>query len=106
VEVTINRDSVAAHERTLEVDSRRKFVHFLQELRKTYLAEVHGGRATWVVRDERRGRALAVVAQQWDEPECFVDPFSEVAAVSGRFHFEYVTQEDPGTVADRVRPRP
>jgi hypothetical protein len=111
MEVTVDRDSVAAgddlesHERTFDVDARRKFVLFLRELqRESYLAQIQGGRATWVVRDRRGGRALAVLAQQWRAPVCFLEPSVELGAVGSRFHIEYVGQEDPLDVIEQVRP--
>lgn len=62
VEVSLSRDSVAAgddvesHDVSFEVDSRRKFSHFLQEIRRrSYLPAIHGGSATWVVRLGRQG---------------------------------------------------
>ena len=69
-------------------------------LRSAYLAQVAGGRATWIVEGVR---PLAVVAQQWAAPRWLVS--SEVAVAElgrpgGRpdFHVRYWGQVDPERV--------
>ena len=84
----ISRDSVAAgddvesHDMVIEVDERRNLATFIQLLRRDgYLPRISGGQATWIALAGRRGRALAVTAEQWKLPELVVEFGTEVGAI-------------------------
>ena len=71
-----------------------------------YLANIAGGKATWIV--EAAGKPVAVVAQQWDSPEFLIDPATLVADCitpdSPRaIFFRYWCQVDPGVVFKCLR---
>lgn len=90
-----------------EIDGRRKLANFLAEIgRRSYLPSIHGGAATWVVRAGRGGPAVAVIAAQWSNPVLLVDSSVELADYGDTFHFEYLAQEDPQAVMDRLRRSP
>jgi len=59
------------------------------------LPQIFGGTATWLVTADRRGRRLAVVAQQWDRPTLLVDESEVVGSVGSKMHFAYFAQRDP-----------
>ena len=117
------RDSVcagddvdASHEITLS-NRHRTLASVLNQLSGMgYLALIAGGRATWVLHAAPRpSKPLAVVAQQWSEPRCLVDPSlpveqflsSEPGEIDGRprphLEWEYLAQTDPESVFERLR---
>jgi hypothetical protein len=110
--VKLTRDSVAAgddvqsHDVSFEVDDRRKLDPFLAEIgRGSYLPGIYGGAATWVVRGAG-GQPVAVIAAEWSEPAMLVDPGAELADFGDAYYFEYLEQEDPQAVVNRLRPMP
>jgi hypothetical protein len=113
MEVRLTRDSVAAgddvesHDVSFEIDHRRKLSLFLVEIgRRSYLPGIHGGAATWVVRTGRGGQPVAVIAAQWNEPAMLVGRGAELAEFGDAYLFEYLAQEDPQAVVNRLRPAP
>jgi hypothetical protein len=109
VQVRLTRDDVAAgddpEERVLEVDERQKLSQFLTSTGRTYLPRIYGGHATWIVRRGRRGKAIAVFAQEWGRAEMIGSATESIAAICD-LHFEYRAQADAGETLDEMRPRP
>jgi hypothetical protein len=100
----VDRDSVAAgddddpHALSIEIDAAMPMASVLTRLNDDkYLPQIYGGEATWVVRSERRGRALAVIAQQWAKPKLLVVS-DEIARTTTTLFFEYLAQRDPSEV--------
>lgn len=98
----LSRDSVAAgddvdsHDQLLTIESEQTVAAVLGSVaRGNYLAWISGGRATWVATAGRHGRPLAVVAQEWESPRFVVDPNTEIGAIGGAVHFQYLAQRDP-----------
>ena len=113
MEVKLTRDSVAAdddvqsHDVSFEIDHRRKLSLFLAEIgRRSYLPGIYDGAATWVVRTGRGGQPVAVIAAQWSEPAMLVESGAELGEFGDAYHFEYLAQEDPQAVVNRLHPAP
>ncbi len=67
---------------------------------RRYLANIQGGKATWILDGSR---PLAVFALQWDQPRYLVPPESPIASVIDadsipHFNFRYWCQVDPDRV--------
>jgi hypothetical protein len=109
VQVRLTRDDVAAgddpEERVLEVDERQSLSQFLTSTGRTYLPTIHGGHATWIVRQGRRGKAIAVFAQEWGRAEMIGSASDSLAAMHD-LHFDYRAQADAGVTLDELRSRP
>ncbi|PWU54729.1 hypothetical protein DLE60_00485 [Micromonospora globispora] len=99
--VDLTRDSVAMGD---DVDApHRQSLHLTDDaslgdavsavLARPYLAQIGGGKATWLVVVD--GTVSAVVAQQWAGPRWLAD--ARVRA-PGAIHFRYLAQRDPGEV--------
>jgi len=111
--IHLSRESVAAgddvesHDQDVEVDNRRSLVLVLADItRDGYLPLIQGGRATWLVRANRGGRVLAVLAQnwdRWDRAALVVEPSIDVSEVGDTLHFEYLAQRDATGVLDEFR---
>ena len=106
----LSRDSVAAgddvesHDLEIEVDERRNLSTFIQmTVRDGYLPRISGGNATWVCTSGRRGRPLAVVAEQWKTPQLIVASGTQVGSTGGALHFRHLSQRDPHDVLDEYR---
>ena len=111
VRILLSRDSVAAgddvesHDLEIEVDERRNLSTFIQmTVRDGYLPRISGGKATWVCMSGRRGRPLAVVAEQWKTPRLIVAFGTQVGSIGDALHFRYLSQRDPQDVLDEYRP--
>lgn len=112
VELTLDRDSVAAgddveaHEERREVDGRRPLERFVAELVvENYLPSIQGGRSCWIVRTSRGGTALGVVRIRYghfDSLRLLQSDDPPLSAVGDSLYFEYATQEDPDEVFDRL----
>ena len=71
-----------------------------------YLANISGGKATWIV--EAAGKPVAVVAQQWKSPRFLIDPTTLVAEcitldAPRPLFFRYWCQADPAVVFECLR---
>ncbi len=71
-----------------------------------YLANIAGGKATWIV--EADGKPVAVVAQQWDSPEFLIDSATLVTDCTTpdaprSLFFNYWCQVEPDIVFDCLR---
>jgi hypothetical protein len=110
VRILLSRDSVAAgddvesHDLEIEVDERRNLSTFIQmTVRDGYLPRISGGNATWVCMSGRRGRRLAVVAEQWKTPQLIVTFGTQIGSIGDSLHFRYVSQRSPQDVLDQYR---
>lgn len=82
--LSIERDSVCAgddvdapHEARIAVRKESSLAAVLRVIQKrSYLAGIAGGRATWIVESDR---PLAVMAQQWTSPRFLIDPATRIA---------------------------
>lgn len=71
-----------------------------------YLANIAGGKATWIV--EAAGRPVAMLAQQWKSPRFLIDPTTLVtdcitAEAPRALFFRYWCQIDPALVFECLR---
>ncbi|MER5867512.1 hypothetical protein [Kitasatospora sp. NPDC002040] len=100
--VAMGDDVDAPHEASMELPDgtplREAVAAVVVEGR--YLALIAGGRASWILTGAGvgAGAAIAVVAQQWDEPRFLVP--ADLAPVSSddgavHWHFRYLAQRDP-----------
>ncbi len=111
--LTIWRDSVcmgddadAPHELKLPTNELESIRSVLKRLLDSgYLAQIGGGKATWIF--QANSRPLAVVAQQWPHPRFVVSPYQRAAAfrlgAAPNFDFLYWCQADPETVWECLR---
>ncbi len=100
----ITRDSVhagddceAPHARWInpqEIETLEAALRLL--LHNGYLPSIAGGCATWIVRGPQ---ALAVIAQQWQEPRFLVNAQSTLVNLE-ELRFVYLCQVDPELVFD------
>ncbi len=68
-------DIDAPHELALSVGSDESLRGVVRMFGTSYLASIAGGRATWILETGgRKGRPLAVLAQQWWRPRFLVEP--------------------------------
>src|SRR6478609_9780133 len=122
MQIYVTRDSVAAgddgdapHTEVFEIPGETTLKNAIEIiLSKKYLAQIYGGKATWVVSDSK---PIAVVAQQWTSSKIF-DQFSRDKPISSRvvaegealrLHFSYLAQKDPDEVfeiVNRLRLKP
>ncbi|HEY6873051.1 MAG TPA: hypothetical protein VI298_10040 [Geobacteraceae bacterium] len=111
MKIIVTRDSVCAaddfdppHEKSFRFSDEKPMKAVLQELLSVYLPKIAGGKATWVAQTDA---PLAVVAQEWEEPEMIkeVATVSDVfpAGTSPRLYFEYLAQEAPSTVLQKLK---
>ena len=109
VQIRITRDDVAAadeaDERVVQVESQASLSQFLTSTGRTFLPTIHGGRATWIVRRGRRGKPMAVFAQEWGRVE-MVGSEDDAVAAFDTVHFDYRAQVDPQATLEGLRPRP
>lgn len=107
--IEVDRQSVAmgddmwSHAERIEVPDEATLAEVVDQLvARPFLAFIAGGRATWIL--EVDGKAVAVVAQQWDEPRYLIDgsrtirSFGEGASLM----FKYWKQNDPDEVFEEL----
>lgn len=108
MQVRLTPDDVAAgddpEERALQVDERQSLSQFLTSTGRTYLPTIYGGHATWIVRQGRRGKAIAVFAQEWGHAEMIGSTSDSLAAISD-LHFDDRAQADANVTLDGLRSR-
>jgi hypothetical protein len=110
VQLRLDRDSVhagddtVAHATVIEIEPWRKLRTVISDVVSTrhYLASIIGGEATWIVEGAPGHLALAVVAQQWDEPVLLVrnraiERFGEL------LYFAYLAQVAANEILERLR---
>ncbi|MBO3272491.1 hypothetical protein [Hymenobacter defluvii] len=103
--VHLTRDSVAMsddvdapYDFRFVVPDNTSLVSLLYIVRQlSYLATIAGGKATWVASVD--GKAVAVLAQQWQEPVFLSTP---VLDFNVALHFEYYQQQDPQAIVDAL----
>ncbi|WP_243349731.1 hypothetical protein [Parabacteroides sp. FAFU027] len=109
ISIQINRDSVCmgddceSHKTIFELKRDTTLAKLLQKIKnKGYLAQIQGGKATWLVINLKK--EIAVVAQQWRDPKYLSingdTKLSELEKGNGqiRIHFRYLTQQDPDII--------
>ena len=106
MQVRLTRDDVESSddpdERILEVDERQLLSQFLTSTGRTFLPTIYGGHATWIVRQGRCGKAIAVFAQEWGRAE-MIGSASDSLAGMGDLHFDYRAQADAVVTLDELR---
>jgi hypothetical protein len=111
--IHLDRDSVHAcddldsHATTVEADLKSDVGTLLKILKSTYLPEISGGLATWIVSCSGIGPTpLGVMAQQWQEPRLRVPAETSLGDLLGcgrlSITFEYWSQQDPAIVFERI----
>lgn len=109
----IERDSVcmgddcdAPHRVSIQVPSESTLAQVLEIIQsRSYLAQIQGGRATWIVEADR---PLAVMAEQWNTPKFLIAPETLIADCqtnggSRSLEFLYWCQVDPDRVFDCLK---
>jgi hypothetical protein len=108
VQIRLTRDDVAAgdepEKRVVDVEDRAPLAQFLTSAGRTFLPNIYGGRATWLIRRGRRGRVVAVYAQEWGRAE-MVRMATDYIASTETLHFDYRAQTDPKAALERLRRR-
>lgn len=110
--VAMGDDAWAPHTWTFQIDTLTMLGELAQiAVDGHYLASISGGKASWVLKNARSGRPLAVVAQQWSIPRWLVDPAAYVIRIGdvyvadreeARLYFEYRTQADPDELFQKL----
>jgi hypothetical protein len=107
--IHVDRTSVAMgddaypHDETVEMPESSTIGEVVAYLRqRKYLAQIAGGRATWIL--EVDGEPAAVVAQEWAEPRFLVDSSDPISSFGDEVSllFKYWAQRDPGEVFDAL----
>ena len=112
--LNVERDSVCAgddndapHTKQFSFESNASLTEALSTIVNAgYMACISGGKATWIV--EAAGKAVAVVAQQWQSPKFLIDPTTLVGECiipesPNALFFRYWCQVDPDVVFERLR---
>jgi hypothetical protein len=105
--IHLTRDSVAAgddigapHRKRISVAASAALAEVIAKVGSLgYLAEIAGGKATWVV---EASVPLAVMAQQWSEPVILPAGLA-LTDIPTELHFRYLAQEDPAQVVAELR---
>ena len=101
--VCLADDCDAPHELILSLPSDASLDYVADQiLRRSYLASIAGGRATWILEAQR---PLAVFAQQWSQPRFLLSPDVRLASIvdlaaTPHLRFRYWCQVDPDIVFD------
>ncbi|GAA1666484.1 hypothetical protein GCM10009830_10170 [Glycomyces endophyticus] len=107
--VNVDRSSVAMgddvypHAETVDLPESSTIAEAVAYLRqRKFLAQIAGGRATWVL--EVNGRPTAVVAQQWAEPKFITEPGERLGSLGTEvaLMFKYRAQIDPDDLYDTL----
>jgi len=109
----VTRDSVSAGDDVLAPHAREVRIHAEptmrdlvdQALKISQLPRISGGKATWALSSSI---PLAVVAQEWDEPELVSQFPLDLGLLDHsndeiRMHWSYFAQLDPDTVLEVLR---
>jgi len=95
-------DVLAPNEAVIYVSADQNVTELTNKiLALDYLANISGGKATWVMKNE--DARIAVIAQQWTNAKFLIDehlPINDLkrSAETIRIHFDYLTQQDPNIV--------
>ncbi|SDE11949.1 hypothetical protein [Glycomyces harbinensis] len=107
--INVDRSSVAmgddldSHAETVDLPESSTIAEAVSYLRQRgYLAQISGGRATWVLEVNRK--PAAVIAQQWAEPKFVVDPSDPLGSFGSEVSlmFRYRAQIDPDDLFDTL----
>jgi hypothetical protein len=96
-------DDVDPHAATVDLPESSTIAEAVAYLRqRRYLAQIAGGRATWVLEVNRR--PAAVIAQQWAEPKFVIDPTDTLGSFGSEvtLMFRYRAQIDPDDLYDTL----
>ena|SRR5579871_3158736 len=112
--LNVERDSVCAgddidapHAKRFPFQAKDTLAQALSAILEAgYLANIAGGKATWIVK--AAGKAVAVVAQQWKTPKFLIDPKTIVTESTPpeaprALFFRYWSQIDPAVVFECLR---
>jgi hypothetical protein len=106
IKLSVQRDSVCAaddvgapHSESVSIKPDSSLAEFLQIIQRMgYLAQISGGRATWIVELDR---PVAVMAQQWKSPQFLIDPetrIADCAKLDRPLFFRYRCQANPSVI--------
>jgi hypothetical protein len=96
-------DDVDPHAERVDLPESSTIAEAVAYLRqRKFLAQIAGGRATWVL--EVNGRPAAVIAQQWPEPKFVMDPSDTLGSLGSEVSlmFRYRAQIDPDDLYDTL----
>ncbi|RRS00410.1 hypothetical protein [Glycomyces terrestris] len=96
-------DDVYPHAETVDLPESSTIAEAVAYLRqRRFLAQIAGGRATWVL--EVNGSPVAVIAQQWAEPKFITDPNDRLGSFGAdvSLMFKYRAQIDPDDLYDTL----
>ncbi len=109
IQIRLTRESVsqgddvlAPNEKMIYFHSSKSIVDLTKKILEiTYLAQIYGGKATWIMKNENT--KIAVIAQQWTNAKFLVEEtfsISNLKKSAGciNIHFDYLTQKDPDIV--------
>lgn len=72
-----------------------------------YLPCISGGKATWILRTDPNGDALAVIAQQWSQPKLLSFTQQQLTPIQAaeclQVYVEYYCQVEPELVFDALQ---
>ncbi|GAA2304876.1 hypothetical protein GCM10009853_072400 [Glycomyces scopariae] len=107
--INVDRSSVATgddaypHAKTVDLPESSTIAEAVAYLRgRKYLAQIAGGKATWVL--EVNGSPAAVIAQQRAEPKFITDPTDRLGSFGTDVSlvFKYRAQIDPDDLYDTL----
>lgn len=98
--VAMGDDADAPHEDIRDLPAEMSVHGAVTSVVKSgYLAQIAGGKACWILTGD--GTSIAVIAQQWNEPQLLTPGDSALASLAAdevvRWHFLYRAQQDPVT---------
>jgi hypothetical protein len=107
--IGVDRDSVCAgddcesHDATIRVSKDESVLALLAAAWEACpLANIQGGKATWLIQVGDDRRIIGVMAEQWDRPKLFVSDNTTTAQIlDGKMpalFFKYDCQSDPDVV--------
>lgn len=105
--VAMGDDVDAPHAWELNMEDSSQLRELLFKVKEQhYLASIGSGKATWVPYLE--DMALAVVAQQWEEPNFLINDSITMAELfdghqRAELHFRYLAQQDPHEVVHLLK---
>lgn len=115
IQLEVDRDSVCAgddcqsHLVKLSVPSEATLLEVITQAQQACdLADIAGGKATWLVDTQGYGKdCVGVVAQQWKAPKITLDPSITAAQIwpnqRGSLYFRYWCQSDPDAVFTAIQ---
>jgi hypothetical protein len=109
IKIILTRESVcqaddvfAPNEKIIYFSSTKSVADLTNKILEIhYLANIFGGKATWIMKNEET--RIAVVAQQWANAKFIIDEKHSINELKKtadciNIHFDYLTQKDPEIV--------